>query len=110
MSVSLSIFFSKRSFEKITFDKDGTGVIVMVRMDKKMIDYLNKDTKFWIVKPEVGFRGISGLDTLITGTYINIDAHKIKKSTNLVKVYQGLNYRNRNNENGNCGICLSFFG
>jgi len=86
--------------EKVMFDEEGEGVVVMVRMDKNMIDYLNKDAKFWIVKPEVGFRGISGLDTLISGTYINIDAQKREKFTALVKRYQGLNYRHRNNEDG----------
>lgn len=31
---------------------------------------LNEDTKFWVVKPRVGSRGITGLDTALSGVYI----------------------------------------
>jgi len=54
-------------------EKDSNGVVVVVRMDsKKSSPYLTEEAKFWIVKPEVGLSGISGLDTLISGTYINV--------------------------------------
>ncbi len=54
--------------------EEGTeGVIVVVRLNsKKAKPYLTENAKFWIVKPEVGLNGISGLDTLISGTYINV--------------------------------------
>ena len=32
--------------------------------------YLNADTKFWLVKPEVSSSGVSGLDALIGGPYV----------------------------------------
>jgi len=52
---------------------DAKGVIVVVRMNSKnAIPYLTEKAKFWIVKPEVGFTGVSGLDTLLSGTYINV--------------------------------------
>lgn len=57
---------------KIELNKEGEGVVVIARMDKMASPYLNEHSKFWIVKPEVGFSGISGLDTLISGTYINM--------------------------------------
>jgi paraquat-inducible protein B len=60
----------------IRLKEDGNGVIVTARMDREIEPYLNKKAKFWIVSPRVGFSGISGLDTLITGTYINMDAKK----------------------------------
>jgi len=54
-------------------DPKTDAVIVVVRMNnKKAIPYLTEHAKFWIVKPEVGLSGISGLDTLLSGTYINI--------------------------------------
>jgi paraquat-inducible protein B len=47
-----------------------TGVIVTVQMDKSMESYLNEAAKFWVVKPRVDYSGVSGLDTLISGSYI----------------------------------------
>jgi paraquat-inducible protein B len=62
--------------EKITLQKDGDGVVVTARMDKEAVPYLNKSSKFWIVKPEFGISGVSGLDTLFSGTYIGLYAQK----------------------------------
>jgi paraquat-inducible protein B len=48
------------------------GIVVVVRMyDKASKALLTENAKFWIVKPEVGITGVSGLDTLLSGTYIN---------------------------------------
>jgi len=57
----------------IHIEDDAKGVIVVIRMNtKRSTPYLTEKARFWIVKPEVGLGGISGLDTLISGTYINI--------------------------------------
>lgn len=57
----------------IHIEDNAKGVIVVIRMNtKRSIPYLTEKARFWIVKPEVGLGGISGLDTLISGTYINI--------------------------------------
>jgi paraquat-inducible protein B len=61
---------------KIELSEDGKGVIVHAQMEKMAAPYLNDTTKFWIVKPEVGVTGVSGLETLISGTYINMYAQK----------------------------------
>jgi len=61
---------------KIKLEKDGHGVVVVARMEKGAEPYLNDNTKFWIVKPELGVSGISGLDTLISGNYIGLYARK----------------------------------
>ena len=75
--------------EKITLQKDGEGVVVTARMDKDAISYLNKSSKFWIVKPEFGLSGVSGLDTLFSGTYIGMYA---KKSDDFINEFVGLNH------------------
>jgi paraquat-inducible protein B len=62
--------------QKIELQEDGEGIVVIARMDKTASPYLNNSSKFWIVKPEVGIGGVSGLDTLISGTYINMHAEK----------------------------------
>ena len=61
---------------KITLQKDGEGVVVIARMDKTARPYLNQNTKFWIVKPQLNIYGVSGLDTLVSGNYIGITGKK----------------------------------
>ena len=54
-------------------EEETDGVIVTVRMNNKRAKaYMTEHAKFWIVKPEVGLSGISGLETLLSGTYINV--------------------------------------
>jgi paraquat-inducible protein B len=58
---------------KIHVEEDTDGVIAVVRMNSRRSKaYLTEHAKFWIVKPEISLSGISGLDTLISGTYINV--------------------------------------
>ncbi len=45
---------------------------VKARMNHLSEDYLNKDTKFWIVRPRVSVGGITGLNTLLSGAYIEM--------------------------------------
>ena len=62
---------------KIHVAPDTDGIIVTVRMNSNRSEpYLTEKARVWIVKPEVGLGGISGLDTLLSGTYINIYSKK----------------------------------
>ncbi len=50
---------------------DGLGqVLVNVRVDQTIAPYLDQDASFWVVRPDVSVRGISGLDTVLSGVYI----------------------------------------
>ncbi|WP_169303117.1 MlaD family protein [Thalassotalea mangrovi] len=52
---------------------EGLDVIsVRVEMDRKTKDYLNSNTQFWLVKPEISLSGVSGLETVITGNYFEM--------------------------------------
>jgi paraquat-inducible protein B len=42
-------------------------------MVKGAAPYLTENTRFWIVRPRVGTGGISGLGTLVSGAYVEID-------------------------------------
>lgn len=64
---------------KIEINDKKDGVIVYARMNKDVEPFLNETTKLWIVKPEVGYSGVKGLDTILSGTYINMVAKKGKK-------------------------------
>jgi paraquat-inducible protein B len=47
-------------------------VIVHARMTRQATPYLNENTRFYIVAPHVGVGGISGLSTIVSGTYIEM--------------------------------------
>ena len=56
--------------EEIGFE-DGLGqVVVSVRVEKEIAEYIDEDARFWVVRPEVSARGVSGLDTVLSGVYI----------------------------------------
>lgn len=45
-------------------------VLVHARIDKSVAPYLDDDAQFWVVRPDVSVRGITGLDTVLGGVYI----------------------------------------
>lgn len=47
-------------------------IVVTAQMNSTAAGYLNKNTRFWVVRPQVGLGGISGLGTLLSGPYIAI--------------------------------------
>ncbi|WP_019296454.1 MULTISPECIES: MlaD family protein [unclassified Leisingera] len=56
--------------EKVGFSSDLSKVSVQARIDKDVAPYLDADAAFWVVRPEVSARGISGLNTVLSGVYI----------------------------------------
>ena len=65
--------------ERIKINSDDEGVTVYATVNKDVEPFLNETTKFWIVKAKVDTSGIQGLDTLLSGSYINMYAKKGKK-------------------------------
>jgi paraquat-inducible protein B len=58
--------------ESVELTPDMSRVIVHARMTRRASPYLNEKTRFYIVAPHVGFGGISGLSTIVSGTYIEM--------------------------------------
>lgn len=56
--------------EDIGFTDTLDKVVLGVRIDKDVKDYVDAKSEFWIVRPEVTTSGISGLDTVLSGVYI----------------------------------------
>lgn len=56
--------------ENVRFATGLTGVIAQVRLDKNIAPYVDVGSSFWIVRPELSARGVTGLDTVLTGVYI----------------------------------------
>jgi paraquat-inducible protein B len=57
----------------LSITEDLSNVIVTAELDKKMEPHLGKDTRFWVVRPMLTAAGVSGLSTLVSGSYIEID-------------------------------------
>ncbi|MSR16335.1 MAG: MCE family protein [Methylococcaceae bacterium] len=47
-------------------------IVVTAQMNNSSSDYLKDNTQFWVVRPQVGLGGISGLGTLLSGAYIEL--------------------------------------
>ena len=56
--------------EEVAFSDGLTEVLVHARIDKTVAPYLDDDAEFWIVRPDVSVRGITGLETVLSGVYI----------------------------------------
>lgn len=56
--------------EDVRFTDDLGRVLVEVRVENDVVPYLDADAAFWVVRPEVSTRGISGLSTVLSGVYI----------------------------------------
>lgn len=52
--------------------EDMNGVVVRAELVKYAAPLLKEETKFWVVRPQVGLSGISGLGTLFSGAYIGV--------------------------------------
>jgi paraquat-inducible protein B len=58
---------------EIHVSKDRQEVVVEARIHRDARDYLVGDTRFWVVRPRITGASISGLGTLVSGAYIDVD-------------------------------------
>ncbi|ASV33253.1 intermembrane transport protein PqiB [Candidatus Hamiltonella defensa] len=58
--------------EKVVLSRDLNHVIIKARLYKGMENLLRKDSVFWVIKPEIGRAGVSGLSTLLSGAYVEL--------------------------------------
>lgn len=56
--------------ESVRFTENLSSVIVNIRVDKEVAQYIDDAAEFWIVRPQVSAQGISRLDTVLTGAFI----------------------------------------
>lgn len=57
----------------IALSEDGSHVVATVALDKHAENLARADTRFWVVRPRIGLQGVSGIDTLLSGSYIGVD-------------------------------------
>lgn len=59
--------------EHITIADDLQSIVVTAQMVPGSDRYLQKDSRFWVVRPRIGTSGVSGLGTLFSGAYIALE-------------------------------------
>lgn len=71
---------------KIRLRDDQKGVEITARLNKDVEDLMREDTQFWIVKPRIDQNGITGLGTLVSGSYIAFSPGTSEKEAHEFKV------------------------
>ena len=59
--------------ESVTIKPDLSGVVVTASFSKEVEPHLTAATRFWVVRPRFGAGGVSGLGTLVSGAYVEMD-------------------------------------
>ena len=59
--------------KSVAFSKDLKNIVLTVEMHKGVAAHLVEDVRFWIVKPRISGGQVSGLGTLFSGSYIQMD-------------------------------------
>ncbi len=57
----------------IDVSNDLKTVIVTAELKHAFVAFLTENTRFWVERPRVTASGVSGLDTLLSGSYIALD-------------------------------------
>ena len=58
--------------ERVALSKDLQRVMVTVRMNREAEPLLTDTARFWVVKPRFFAGAVSGLETLVSGGYIEL--------------------------------------
>jgi len=59
--------------ENIRLSDDLQRVVVRVRMQRTALPYLTEGTQFWVVRPRISSGSLAGIETLVSGGYIEMD-------------------------------------
>ncbi|MCB1701610.1 MAG: intermembrane transport protein PqiB [Halioglobus sp.] len=72
--------------ESVSLNDARDKVVITAKMDREAADMLREDTRFWVVRARVGAGAISGLGTILSGAYIQLDPGngKRKKKTDYI--------------------------
>ena len=73
--------------KRVSLAEDRAGVVVEADLSKAADDLLVEDTRFWVVRARIAGGTVSGLSTLLSGSYIGMDPGK---STETKREFVGL--------------------
>ncbi len=68
--------------KNLAIAKDRSHVIVTAELTREAVGLLVDDTRFWVVRARISAGSISGLGTLMGGSYIGVDAGKSQHERN----------------------------
>ena len=57
----------------ITLSEDRARVVATIELDQNTEAFIRQDAQFWVVRPRIGASGVSGIDTLLSGSFIGAD-------------------------------------
>lgn len=57
----------------IALDSNHNNVVVRAQMSREADKILTENTRFWVVRPRFNSAGISGVETIVSGAYIQVD-------------------------------------
>jgi paraquat-inducible protein B len=66
--------------KSVTLAQDLKGVVATAELVKDFTPHLVEDTRFWVVRPRISGGSVSGLSTLLSGSYIGVDTGKSTKA------------------------------
>ncbi len=58
--------------ESAKLSDDLSHIVVTASMDKSIAGHVTEGAQFWIVRPRIGISGVSGLSTLLSGVYVEM--------------------------------------
>lgn len=58
--------------KRVEINPEFDGVVVTAQVKKEVGPLLRTDSQFWVVRPRFGAAGVSGLNTLLSGAYIEL--------------------------------------
>ncbi|MYL24604.1 intermembrane transport protein PqiB [Halomonas alkaliantarctica] len=59
--------------ESVQLSDDLSHAVITARINQNAEAMLNEESRFWVVKPRIGREGISGLNTVLSGAYIQLE-------------------------------------
>ncbi|MDQ8201764.1 intermembrane transport protein PqiB [Pelagicoccus sp. SDUM812003] len=59
--------------ENVRLSEDSQSVVVEASVQREAAHLLRKDSSFWVVRPRIGLGGVSGVGTLLSGAYIELE-------------------------------------
>jgi paraquat-inducible protein B len=66
----------------ITLSEDLRNIVVTAELIKDFKPHLTEDTRFWIVRPRISGGAVSGIGTLLGGSYVGVDVGRSTKAKN----------------------------
>ncbi|MCG8669077.1 MAG: MlaD family protein [Pseudomonadales bacterium] len=79
LRVSMPIKYQDQKVGEVTAIEFGEGleqVIVSAMLNGRAVKYARKDSRIWLVQPQLGLTSVKNVETIVTGTYLEVSPGK----------------------------------